>query len=151
MKEDEGEVPKDRVEKLAMNRYGDQHGGAAVELALLLPLLVVLLFGIIDFGLGLYRQEVITNASREAARAGIMLATPRPTVAEIENVVASYLTSAGWDPTQATVTVAGAGGNSGDDLTVTVNFPYPFFLLSNLIPSLPDSMNLSANTVMKLE
>lgn len=43
-------------------------GVSAVEFALVLPLLLVILFGIIEFGLVLYNQAVITNASREGAR-----------------------------------------------------------------------------------
>ena len=44
-------------------------GAAAVEMALVLPFLMVILMGIIEFGRVLYSQQVITNASREAARA----------------------------------------------------------------------------------
>jgi len=43
-----------------------------VEFGLILPLLILLIFGIIEFGLLLYNQQVITNASREGARAGIV-------------------------------------------------------------------------------
>jgi Flp pilus assembly protein TadG len=49
-----------------------ENGAAAVEFAILLPLLAGLVFGIIEFGLLLYNQQVITNASREGARAAIM-------------------------------------------------------------------------------
>ncbi len=44
-------------------------GGAAVEMALVLPFLMVILMGIIEFGRVLYSHQVITNAAREAARA----------------------------------------------------------------------------------
>jgi Flp pilus assembly protein TadG len=43
-------------------------GAALVEFAIITPLLFVLLFGIIEFGIVLYDQAVITNASREGAR-----------------------------------------------------------------------------------
>jgi hypothetical protein len=56
--------------KTNLHKLG-QKGAAAVEFAVVLPLLVLLLFGSIEFGLLLYNQEVITNASREGARAGI--------------------------------------------------------------------------------
>jgi Flp pilus assembly protein TadG len=46
----------------------DQNGGAAVEFAIILPLLIALLFGIVEFGLLLYNKQIITNASREGAR-----------------------------------------------------------------------------------
>lgn len=49
-----------------------QTGIAAVEFALILPVLLVILFGIINFGIYMYDKAVITNASREGARAGII-------------------------------------------------------------------------------
>ena len=48
------------------------NGASAVEFAVVLPLLV-LPFGIIEFSLALYDKAMITNASREGARAGIGL------------------------------------------------------------------------------
>lgn len=49
-----------------------QQGATVVEFAIILPLLITLIFGIIEFGLFLYNKQVITNASREGARAGIV-------------------------------------------------------------------------------
>ncbi len=49
-----------------------ESGASAVEFALLLPVLMMILFGIIEFGLALHRQAILTNASREGARAGIV-------------------------------------------------------------------------------
>jgi Flp pilus assembly protein TadG len=53
-------------------RRGDQ-GAAAVEFALVLPLLVLVLFAIIDFGRMLNAQITLTEAAREGARAGAIL------------------------------------------------------------------------------
>ena len=50
----------------------DEHGGSLVEFAVIAPLLFVILFGIIEFGILIYDKAVITNASREGARAGIV-------------------------------------------------------------------------------
>jgi Flp pilus assembly protein TadG len=128
-----------------------EEGAAAVEFALLLPLLMMILFGIIEFGLVLYNQEVITNASREGARFGIVIGNPRPATGQIQDVVNTYLTNAGLNSGNATVSVAGAQGASGSDLTVSVIFPYTFLVLPNFAASLTDSLNLNAATVMKLE
>lgn len=49
-----------------------QHGAQLVEFALLLPLLIVVMFSAIEFGFMLYDQAVITNATREGARAGVV-------------------------------------------------------------------------------
>jgi Flp pilus assembly protein TadG len=128
-----------------------EDGAAAIEFAILLPLLMLILFGTIEFGLVLYNQEVITNASREGARFGIVIGSPRPSTGQIQGVVNTYLTNAGLNSGNATVSVAGAQGASGSDLTVAVVYPYDFLVLSNFVASLSDSLNLSATTIMKLE
>jgi Flp pilus assembly protein TadG len=128
-----------------------EDGAALVEFALLLPLLMMILFGIIEFGLVLYNQEVITNASREGARYGIVIGSPRPTAGQIQGVVNTYLTNAGLDSGNATVSVAGAQGASGSDLTVSVAYPYNFLVLPNFAVGLDNTLILSAATLMKLE
>jgi Flp pilus assembly protein TadG len=47
-------------------------GQAVIELALTLPLLLLVVFGIIDFGFMFQRYEVLTNAAREGARVGVL-------------------------------------------------------------------------------
>ncbi len=61
---------------------GRTRGQAMVELALVLPLVLTVLFGIITFGIGIFYQQEITNAAREAARyASLHSATSsKPTV-----------------------------------------------------------------------
>ena len=46
-----------------------ERGAAAVEFALVVPLLLLLLFGIVDFGFLLNRNTVLANAAREGVRA----------------------------------------------------------------------------------
>ena len=49
-----------------------------VELAIILPILLIVLFGLIEFGFILYDKAVITNASREGARQGIVYRADEP-------------------------------------------------------------------------
>lgn len=49
-------------------KTGEERGAALVEFALCLPLLLVVIAGIVDFGFAFQRYEVITNAAREGAR-----------------------------------------------------------------------------------
>jgi len=55
------------LNKSLRNLQSDR-GSVAVEFALLVPVLFLILFGIINFGVLMYNQAVITNASREGAR-----------------------------------------------------------------------------------
>lgn len=133
----------------AVRRAGEQ-GAAAVEFALALPLFLVLWFGVIDFGLAMYAKGLITNASQEGARFGaIYRLNPLPE-AEIQAHVRSYLQAAGFtDP--VTVTVSGAGGASGSTLSIRVDYAYQFIALPAFVTGLTGNLNLSAETVTRLE
>lgn len=65
-------------------------GATMVEFALVLPLLIVILIAVIDFGFMVYDKAMVTNAAREAARAGIVLRNPRMTKAEVEAVASNF-------------------------------------------------------------
>jgi TadE-like protein len=148
--------------KLKRNR-----GASVVEFALVLPLLVILVFGIIEFGLFLYNQQVITNASREGARAGIVQQIPRlpPTggspcampASSIEAVVQCYagnhLVTLGSANSPPTTTVVGYAPNPifGTDLSVTVNYTYGFLVIPNFLPGINRLRVMQAVTVMKYE
>ena len=133
-----------------MRRNGEK-GQAAVEFALLLPLLIVLLVGMMEFGLALWRQEMITNATRVAARAGIVAGDPRLTEAEIQAVLEANLTTAGIDPLTTTISITGEEGPSGDPLLVSVVYPYQFIVLDKFVTALGGSINLTSQTVMFME
>jgi len=138
--------------------WKNQSGASAVEFAIVLPILVLLVFGIIEFSVALYDKAMMTNASREGARAGIVFrvssVTDEEITEEITNVVNSYLgnnliTFGG--PTTANTTVTRNGSKPGDELKVTVNYTYTFLLIPNFITSLSGGMNMMAETVMRME
>ena len=139
----------------------DQKGAAIVEFAIVLSLLVLLLIGAIEFGILYYNKQVITNASREGARAGI-IAPGRDYYSydsEIRGIVRNYcinhlITFSGspdledsdiiLDPDDDRSTIG-----FGDAFKVTVTYGYYF-----LVPSLfgfGDILTISAATMMKME
>ncbi len=131
-----------------------EKGTSAVEFALILPLLLLILFAIIEFGFVLYDKAVITNASREGARTGILMRTPRVPLSTIQSTVSAYcasnLISFGTTSIPST-TVTGAPCVPGADLTVSVAYPYQFLLLPNFLKSIAGQINLSAATIMRCE
>ena len=62
----------------------NQKGAAVVEFAIVLSLMVVFIAGIIEFGILFYNKQVIVNASREGARAGIIAYNSSPPAGEPE-------------------------------------------------------------------
>lgn len=136
-------------------RWNAERGSQIIEFALVLPLLMVLVFGIVDFSLALYDKAVITNASREGARAGIVAVTPRLSEDQIKDIVWNYcggrlITFGNVAFGRDDITVTGEQGASGADLTVAIQYPYRFAVISYFIPSL-GTPTLYARTVMKME
>jgi Flp pilus assembly protein TadG len=138
----------------------NERGAAAVEFALVLPLLLLLVFGGIEFGLLMFNKQVITNASREAARAGIVYQTPRLNNSSIEGIALDYcqdfLVTFDPDSTGAAATaIRPADPGSGDDLIVTVTYRYEFLLLPNLRNlfggDAEAALDLVATTTMRYE
>ncbi len=136
-------------------KISDQSGAALVEFAIVLPVLLVLIFGMIEFSVMLYDKAMITNASREGARAGIVYSYPAPiSTTEISQTVDDYLQghmiSFGGSSTP-TVAVSGECTGTGDPLTVTVTYTYNFLILPNFIQTLSGTMTLDAQTTMRCE
>src|SRR5262245_33589457 len=75
---------------------------AAVEFALLSPLLLVLLLGLWEVGRMVEAQQVISNAAREGARQG---STGKKSAAQVKSDVIRYLTASGFDTTGIVVTI----------------------------------------------
>jgi len=132
----------------------DQKGVAAVEFALILLPLVLLIFGAIEFTTALYDKAVITNASREGARAGIVYDDPRRSNSDILDAVNRYcsdnMISLGGASDISTQITRG-GDTAGDPLTVRVTYTYNFLVLPNFITSLAPGITMEAETVMRME
>ena len=142
-----------------LNAESSEKGSSAVEFALVLPLLLTLLFGTIEFGLLMYDKAVLTNACREGARFGIVKGTPRKTPEEITTVINQYCASnlitfgeaATTIPDNIYVTFLNGSQNFGDDLKVVATYQYSFLFMDNVINALTGGINLGAQSIMKYE
>jgi len=71
-------------------RIQKQRGAQAVEFALVLPFLMLVVLAVLDFAFLAYNKAVITNASREAARRGVILTAAAWNPADIRQVACNY-------------------------------------------------------------
>ncbi len=119
-------------------------GAAAVELAVVLPLLLTLVFGIIEFGWVFMVRETLTNSSREGARVAVLQGS---TEQDIRDRVAASMNPTGL----STYTVQINRSSPGDpNETVKVLIPYAdVSLLGGYFG--PTDFNLGATTVMRKE
>jgi Flp pilus assembly protein TadG len=81
-------------------RSSNQRGQAVIEMALTLPLLLLVVFGIIDFGFMFQRYEVVTNAAREGARLGVLQSSAGYTATEAQNRALDYMRASGLNATE---------------------------------------------------
>lgn len=110
-----------------------REGQSLVEFAVVLPVFMLILAGIIDFGMGLYSQMTVINAAREGARLGVVQPGDLPAIeARVEAM------AAGLDASQLTVpapaclrpsgssfvTCTGTQWVSGDAVVVEVEYDY---------------------------
>ncbi|PXX97382.1 TadE/TadG family type IV pilus assembly protein [Halomonas sp. LBP4] len=153
-----------------------QKGTEVVEFAIVSFLLFLLLFGIIEFSVALFDKATLTNASREGGRTGILFQPgdrsldnstgqcPDSVVTEddaIRDAVCRYaddfLISLGGGPDEMTIEIErfDRNGNgrfdAGDELIVTVDYPYHFLLLPSFVGTLGGVLELFATTTMRAE
>jgi Flp pilus assembly protein TadG len=138
--------------RLSNSRKARDRGTAAVEFVLVLPALLLIVFGIIDFGRALNAQIVLTGAAREGVR---LAALGYPDAA-----IQARVAAAAPDLTGVTVNVAancppGAGPAADADVDVSYQFSFitPIGAVANLIngSSLGAPIVLTAQGVMPCE
>ncbi len=125
-----------------------QRGAVIIEFALLLPLFLLLLMGMIEFGLLFYNKQVVTNSSREGARAGIAHISENEIIAVVESYCTNRLITFASVPSVSTA-VDGELGAFGTPLTVTVSYDYTF-VVPELI-GLGTTLQLTAESMMYME
>ncbi len=137
-----------KLERLCRFCRKYRRGAAAVEFAIVAPVFFLLVFGMIEYGRMVMVQQVITNASREGARVGVL---DGATTAAVTTAVENYLQSAGIQGATVGVTPSppsSAGYGAPVTVAVSVSFnqvswlPSPMFLGGRV---------LSATTVMRRE
>lgn len=135
-----------RLSTLTNPRSRRERGNVAVELALAMPLLLLIIAGVIDLGLLFWEKQVITNATREGARAAVRAVdtgtavNAQLTQGQIQQVVQDYLDNFAVKNLDGSALVLNgsmfsytwAPTPSGTVLTVALNqVPYRMMLLPN--------------------
>ena len=77
-----------------MTRLKPQRSQALIEFALVSPVLLLLLFGVIDIGRAIFYYDTINHAAREGARTAVRASNQLPTNADVLNAVSGQLVGA---------------------------------------------------------
>jgi Flp pilus assembly protein TadG len=143
--------------KLAQERQN--LGQSLVEFALILPVLLLILMGVFDFGRAIYAFNAVSNAAREGARTAIVDQSVSGGSYVAAQAAADQATALGLDPADpADVDVtfpdtSGVGmcANPGVGCTVRVEVHYEFEPLTPIIGSFIGPIDVSAVTEMPIE
>jgi TadE-like protein len=99
--------------KSRTRQWRSERGAELIEFALVFPVLLLVVLGIVDFGFLFQRMEVVTNAAREGARMAVL---PAYTLADVRARVCDYVQTGGVPTT--------ACGQSGGNPAVNVNMSF---------------------------
>jgi len=113
-------------------RSREERGQTLVEFALVLPLLGLLIFGIIQFGILFYTYIDLTSAAREGARKASVSRTDANAIKTVKATIAAATSVV--DDTADTITVTPAQPwTSGQDVEVKVTYPYSLNIMGVVI------------------
>jgi Flp pilus assembly protein TadG len=132
---------------IGRRRRRGEGGQSLVEFALVLPLLLVVLFAIVDFGRIYQGHVTLTNAVREGARLGAVGGTSAQIAARVQ------ATAGGLDPSVTAVVPATAGQSVvvEADAQVELITPLGALIARFLGGSMGNAVDLSARADMRLE
>jgi Flp pilus assembly protein TadG len=129
-------------------------GMAMVEFVIILPILLMLVFSIVEFGVLFGRWQTLSNAAREGARTAVVFRSgcnAGSVEAEVRQRVKDYASPLGIILADADIAVSGVCGASTTSSTVTVTLPYTFKVLPGFAASVSPSIDLVGNSVMRNE
>lgn len=129
------------VGKLKKNK-----GQSLVEMAFILPIILLVVMGIVEFGRIFNTYLVLTNASREGARVASVGGTDTDVMNSVLNVTPTL------DPMSLSITIDPLEANRSRGLPVTVTTNYNLELICPIVNVLlPNPFPLTSQTVMRIE
>ncbi|MFC7595434.1 TadE/TadG family type IV pilus assembly protein [Terrabacter sp. GCM10028922] len=128
-----------------------ERGASAVEFAIVLPVLFLVIAGIVDFGRYFFTQIQLTNAAREGARAAVVL--PSPAASDMTAITQRALAGAAGVPGAAASVIATCPAPSPSYATVRVTATFDWIIMKPAIQMIGGNWGLNgpvvANGVMQ--
>lgn len=129
-----------------MKEIKNEKGQAVVEFAMILPLLLLLIMGIIQFGMMINAFLSIQNAAREGARAGCV----GKSYIEVDSRIRAVTPTLNANDLSIVITPREAERKSGEALTVTISYNY-FLTLPIIDKIFSAPILLQTHTSMRIE
>ena len=139
------------------HRLSERRGQSLVEFALVLPILLLLVVGILELGVAFRTFQVVTNAAREGARTAVV----RTDLSDVIGRVEDYLRDGGLNSVASTITVSCDGAaldpedggrcSRGQIASVEVIHPVAFPFLGAILGRVIDLPELRSTSRMRTE
>ena len=110
-----------KVKQMFGSSRKSRRGAAVVEFALVVPVFILLVFGMIEFGRAVMVQQVLVNASREGARQAVLDGSTLP---EVQERIDVYLAASSINGATTTVSPDPQTAAFGQPVTVTISVPF---------------------------
>jgi Flp pilus assembly protein TadG len=133
----------------AIRRFRDtETGQSLVEFSMVLPIFLLLLFALVDFGRGFYTWLVVTNAAREGARAAAVQSDSTTIDSHIHDAYcSSYPSDCSLDNTKMTITKTNVQGARGSETSVDISYAFSFVTPVGAILQLVSGGTITAPTI----
>ena len=134
------------IKEITNKKLGEIQGQALVEMAFVLPIMLLVLMGIFEFGSIFNTYLILTNASREGARVASVGGSDADVINSIHNATNIL------DPTKLIITIDPTEDNRSRGLPISVNATYNLKIISPIIDNIiPNPLPISSQTVMRTE
>jgi Flp pilus assembly protein TadG len=134
------------LRKLGRQLRRSERGQSLVEFAMVLPLFLIIVFGIVDFGRAYSAYVQLNNGAREGARYGAVGKSSSEIQARVRAV------TSGLNQGDLAISVSGAQGTKGSTITVSTVYDFDFITpIGSFIAGLGSSFNLDASSQMRIE
>ena len=108
---------------------GDRSGQALVEMALVTPILLLLLLGVVELSRAWNAHQVLTHTAREALRSAVV-DDPNYSQEQMFGAIGESLALAALDPSLVEISFQGWKTGTGNPARIELRYPYEFMLLA---------------------
>lgn len=137
------------TQKTIFNVLNGKKGAALVEMAIILPFLFLIVFGIFEFGRAMYITNTLNNAARYGARLAVVSTSPL-NIASLTTEIKNHTPLSAADLDIIDISIPNGSPSSGTAVTVTVLLPF-----TPIIPIMedffPSGFKLKGEATMRYE
>jgi len=139
---------RSRLARIAGRLRKTEAGQALVEFTLILPIFLLLLFAIVDFGRGFYTWVLVTNAAREGARMAAVQSDASTIDQRIyDSFCDNYPSSCGLDPAKLSISKTNVQGSRGSAVQIDLSYDFQFATPIGGILNIVSGGSLTAPTI----